>query len=51
MLRHNVAEIEHRLCKIRHQLGEDAAMSFFGPMSVVHRGLSALELGHSVVLR
>jgi len=43
MLRHSVAELEQKLCKIRQQVGEDAAKSFFEPMYVVHQGLSALE--------
>jgi len=43
-LRDNVAEIEQRLCMVQQQLGEDAALPFFGPLSVLQRGLSALEI-------
>jgi len=44
VLRHEVAEMDQRLCVISQQLGEDAAMRLSVPMSVVHRGLSALEV-------
>lgn len=43
-LRDDLAEIEQRLCMVRQRLGEDAALPFFGPLSVVQRGLSALEI-------
>jgi len=47
-LRDNVAEIEQMLCMVGQQLGEDAALPFFGPLSVVQRGLSALEMWQDV---
>jgi len=42
-LRDNVAEMEQRLCMVREQLGEDAALPFLGPLSVMQRGLVALQ--------